>query len=180
MLKPLTTALLVFFFAIIVPPLFFMFNYSQTPTPSINKMVYELPYPGLLPDSPLYKLKQLRDGALEFATRDNLKKSELHLLMSDKLLRTAQMMSSQKKNKFVAPALLKSEKYFSKSVTEALESKKQGRSANNEFIDHLKMSNAKHEEVLAQIVTSIMPDQKSMYKETVELNRENKKSLGGL
>ena len=49
-----------------------------------EKVIYNLPYPGLLPDSPLYITKIARDRITDFLTRDNLKKAELYLLYSDK------------------------------------------------------------------------------------------------
>ena len=40
---------------------------------------YELPYPGILPDNPLYFLKQIRDWIMERLITDPLKKIEFYM-----------------------------------------------------------------------------------------------------
>ena len=73
-------------FVIIFPVVtYFVMGASETliKTPQ-EKVIYNLPYPGLLPDSPLYITKVIRDKITDFLTRDNLKKAELYLLYSDK------------------------------------------------------------------------------------------------
>src|SRR3989304_6415715 len=76
---------------LLIIPFFYVYNYSQpvTTTPD-NKIVYQLPYPGILPDHPLYTLKAVRDRIQVFLTRDNLKKAEIYLLYSDKRLAMGQ------------------------------------------------------------------------------------------
>ena len=51
-----------------------------SPTP----VDYQLPYPGLLPDHPLYPLKRIRDRILYLLASDPVKKIELGLLFADK------------------------------------------------------------------------------------------------
>jgi hypothetical protein len=41
-----------------------------------QKIDYDLPYPGLLPDHPLYFIKAGRDKITELITRDNIKKAK--------------------------------------------------------------------------------------------------------
>lgn len=48
--------------------------------------VYELPYPGLLPDHPLYFLKMIRDRFISFSIQDPIKKAEFDILQADKRL----------------------------------------------------------------------------------------------
>ena len=47
---------------------------ADSPIP-VQRVDYELPYPGLLPDSPLYFLKISRDRLIEFMIGDPIKKS---------------------------------------------------------------------------------------------------------
>lgn len=54
-----------------------------SPTPTVE---YALPYPGILPDHPLYWVKRMRDGILVFFTRGPSKQAELFLLFSNKKL----------------------------------------------------------------------------------------------
>src|SRR3989344_3906165 len=48
------------------------------------KSNYVLPYPGMLPDSPLYKIKVLRDKVTAYLISDPQKKAEFYLLQTDK------------------------------------------------------------------------------------------------
>jgi hypothetical protein len=78
------------FFAILLfstLPVFYILNTAsaqESMTLQNQKVVYDMPYPGLLPDSPLYFIKIVRDRATEFFTRDNIKKANLYLNYSDK------------------------------------------------------------------------------------------------
>lgn len=56
-----------------------------TPTP-VPEVEYVLPYPGILPDNPLYSLKASRDRIISFFIADPVKKSEFDLLQADKRL----------------------------------------------------------------------------------------------
>src|SRR5690242_14285884 len=60
---------------------------AETPTPVTND--YTMPYPGLLPDSPLYSLKVFRDRVISFFISDPLKRSSFDLLQADKRLEGA-------------------------------------------------------------------------------------------
>src|SRR3989344_5431146 len=69
-------------------------------TPEIKKSVeYNLPYPGLLPDSPFYSLKSLRDKIVSFLISSPLKKAEFNLLQADKRLNAGlYLFNSAKQN----------------------------------------------------------------------------------
>src|SRR3989304_4320145 len=63
----------------------------NTPTPA-PLVEYDLPYPGILPDHPLYFLKLIRDKILILSARNLTKKSELYLLFADKHLSMGQLL----------------------------------------------------------------------------------------
>lgn len=56
-----------------------------TPTP-VPEVIYTLPYPGILPDNPLYPLKATRDRIVSLLISDPRKKAEFDLLQADKRL----------------------------------------------------------------------------------------------
>src|SRR5438309_421306 len=56
----------------------------DSPTPSPVSISYQLPYPGMLPDNPLYFLKVIRDGVWSFLLSNPLKKADFDLLQADK------------------------------------------------------------------------------------------------
>src|SRR5260221_7243175 len=55
---------------------------TSSPTPTVVQ--YDLPYPGILPDNPLYTLKVIRDEVVSFFISDPLKKASFDILQADK------------------------------------------------------------------------------------------------
>lgn len=141
---------------------------------SNEKVIYNLPYPGLLPDHPLYIFKILRDKITEFATRDNLKKAELYLLTSDKRIAMAQTLAKKGRDKLAVETFTKGEKYFFKIPGLLIESKKQGVSAPSGFVDMLKLSNAKHYEVGKNLVKDLPAGMNDSIMPALKLNEELK------
>jgi hypothetical protein len=156
MLKRILVPILLFLFIIIVPPFFYFYNYSQTMQPKETPVSYELAYPGILPNHPLYVFKQIRDGFIEFVTRDQMKKAHLHLQMSDKMTRSAQIILQGDKNSttLAFDQLKKGEEYFEKTLADIKTSGQQGVKPLPEFINQLKLSQAKHKEVIENIKSS--------------------------
>lgn len=74
----------------------------ETVTQATPSSEYMLPYPGMLPDNPLYTLKVLRDKIYDFFTRDPVKKTQFKLLMADKRMNMAKILSQQKGNNSLA------------------------------------------------------------------------------
>ena len=112
-----------------------------------EKVLYNLPYPGILPDNPIYFIKIVRDRITEFATREQLRKAQVYLLMSDKRVAMAQALVKKGKDQLAIDTFTKAEKYFLKIPSLITSSKKQGNSPTSGFIDTLKLSNAKHREI---------------------------------
>jgi len=159
-------------FTFFIPFFFYIINHPQAITINQNKVVYNLPYPGLLPDHPLYKIKMVRDRILEWTTRDNLKKAELYLLFSDKRTAAAQILVKKGKAELAVTTLSKAEKYFLKIPKLIDTSKKQGVSPPPGFVENLKVSNAKHAEVIQEVLKEIPQRETATLDEVVRLNQE--------
>lgn len=142
-----------------------------------EKVVYNLPYPGVLPDSPFYFFKILRDRLTEFATRDNLKKAEFFLLTSDKRVSMAQALAKKGRDKLSAETFMKAEKYFFQIPALLIESKKQGASAPSGFVDMLKLSNAKHHEVGEMLIKDLPAGMNESLLQALKLNEELKMKI---
>lgn len=119
-----------------------------SPTP----VEYQLPYPGLLPDNPLYFLKVARDRIIGFLISDPLKKAEFNLLTADKRLNAGVYLfnSRQGKEDLVLSTISKGENYFEESIIKAREAKKQGMDTVN-ILRRLSLSAKKHQEVLKEL-----------------------------
>lgn len=134
--------------------LIFFFLSSQTslaksdPTP----VEYQLPYPGLLPDSPLYFLKAIRDKISGFLISDPLNKAEFDLLQADKRLNAGVYLLNKKKAKegLAQSTISKGENYFEEALGKVREAKKQGMNT-EPALRKLSLAAKKHQEVLKNL-----------------------------
>ena len=115
-----------------------------------EKIKYELPYPGLLPDNPLYYLKAIRDNILKFLISDPLKKTQFDLLQADKRLGAAQLLLIKGKDELSVTTLSKSGNYFDDAIANIQKAKKEGDDV-NATLDQLLKSSQKHQEVILQM-----------------------------
>lgn len=165
---------------LIITPLFAYAIFTSS-VPAVyavqEKVVYNLPYPGLLPDHPLYFLKIVRDRITEFATRDNLKKAEFYLLTSDKRIAMALALAKKGRDKLAVETFVKGEKYFFNIPKLVIESKKQGVSAPSGFVDTLKLSNAKHHEVGEILIKDLPQGTSDILMEGLKINETLKKEI---
>lgn len=97
MRKSLFLGIFILFFAFLFPLALAQetnpFAASASPAP----VKYELPYPGLLPDHPLYIFKSIRDLLLRALISHPIKKVEFDLLMADKRLNMAIFLFQKQK-----------------------------------------------------------------------------------
>jgi len=142
-----------------------------------NKVVYDLPYPGVLPDHPLYFLKAFRDQINLFFTRDYQKKADAYLLYSDKRVAAAVLLLENGKEKLALDTLAKGEKYFFKTPFLISQAKKQGQSFPKELIDKIKTANEKHAEVIDDFLKKVSGGQNSYLLEIQKINKDIKTRL---
>lgn len=116
-------------------------------SPAALNVQYDLPYTGILPDSPLYFLKALRDNVLNFLITDPLKKSEYGLLMADKRLGAAEMLINKGKVDLAITTLSKSGNYFYLAIQQAAIAKKQGDNV-NDVLSKLLTASLKHQQII--------------------------------
>jgi ABC-type oligopeptide transport system substrate-binding subunit len=143
-------------------------------------VVYNLPYPGILPDNPLYFVKVVRDKAIEFVTRDNVKKAKLYLSYSDKRVSMAIKLAEKGKNKQALTTLSKGEKYFEKIPGLLKEAKERGQDPPQDLVLQLKLSNEKHAEVIQNMLKTFPQGQKQTFDHIIKINNEVKNELNQL
>lgn len=146
-------------------------TFSKTPTP----VEYQLPYPGLLPDSPLYFLKIFRDKLMDFLVAHPVKKAELHLLQADKRLIAGEALFTKGKYDLSESTISKGENYFGSGVAKLQEAKKQGMdviSLTQKFSSSVK----KHKQVIQSLIQKASGDVKKRLQNTEKriLEFENK------
>ena len=175
--KKIITSILIFLFLFLIPPIFYVLDHSQEISPAREKILYNLPYPGLLPDHHLYVLKAIRDKMMDLATRDNIKKADLYLLFSDKRAAMAVPLAKKGKDKLAISTISKGEKYFLKIPQLVTTSKKQGVSPPEGYVVNLKLSNAKHHEIIQTLIKNLPQGQNEALNEVLKINQEIKKEF---
>jgi len=128
------------------------FAQAPTPTPTPPPSEYALAYPGILPDNPLYKIKAFRDWIVSVLIADPLKKASFDVLQADKRLVATQylLQEAPPKGPLAIETLSKGENYFFEAITQMKQAKKQGEDA-YDILQKLRLSNAKHLEVVLQL-----------------------------
>ncbi|HZJ18329.1 MAG TPA: DUF5667 domain-containing protein [Patescibacteria group bacterium] len=121
---------IIFFFSI------FLFNFQiafaqeeKMATAPAKVESYELPYPGLLPDHPLYFLKMFRDRIIGFFISDPVKKAEFDILQADKRLNGSVYLlykNTSKADELAISTISKGQNYFDDALGKIKLAKKQG------------------------------------------------------
>ena len=109
---------------------------------------YDLPFAGLLPDSPFYLIKQARDHMHVFFTRDNIKKAELLLLLTDKKVGMAEQLAEKGKWELAVETLQDSENDVEKMLFAMETAQKIGSSPSQDLVIEARTSSQKHEEIM--------------------------------
>ena len=120
-----------------------------SPTPKVS-VDYTLPYPGILPDHPLYFIKEIRDKTLLWITNDPVKKSQLLLLMSDKKLAMGKILMEKQSTTLATQTFKESEKLLLDAVI-LLASVKREENLSPNTIEKFEFAIKKHEEVIVNL-----------------------------
>ncbi len=122
-----------------------------TPTPNLE---YSLPYPGILPDHPLYILKTARDRILLFFTNNPEKKVHLNLLLADKRLVMGQLLWEKGKRDLSITTFSKAEKYLLAAGRDLSYLKKKENLPAG-LADKIELAARKHEEIIEKLMLNI-------------------------
>ena len=148
------------------------FAKTPTPAPSLTpvdtlvmeeKEEYLLPYPGILPDHPLYFLKALRDRILEVLIVDPLRKSEFYLLQADKRLNMAIFAGNKGAVSQMAQSVTVAEQFMERTVSGLVTFRNSGSQVPASMVDRLEKSMAKHAEVLDELIVNAAETQRAIY-----------------
>ncbi|MFH1832888.1 MAG: DUF5667 domain-containing protein [Candidatus Levyibacteriota bacterium] len=157
----------IFFFTFFVFLFSFQHSFAQTKMEEVTvvpqaSVDYQLPYPGLLPDSPLYIFKTIRDRIIGFLVSDPLKKAEFNLLMADKRLISGVELIKKNKTKedLAYSTISKGENYFQEAIVKIKEAKKQG-SDTTKILTKLSIASRKHKEVLVSLEKQVTPEKRA-------------------
>lgn len=123
---------------------------SEVSGDSAEEVNYELPYPGLLPDNPLYFLRAARDRIVSFLIADPKKKAEFNLLQADKRLNAGIYLFDKGKIDLSISTISKAENYFEEALGKTKEASLQGMDAKS-ITGKLIESSKKHQQEIAKL-----------------------------
>lgn len=150
---------------------------TPTPTPTQNTppyVKYDLAYPGMLPDSPLYKLKVLRDKIIAASIFNPLKKINFYVLQTDKGILATAMLIDKNKIDLAQETALKAENNFTLISTQLYMLPKK---PNKDFFKRLETAGLKHQEVLESIIKRVPKDKQKIFENVIDFSKRNLQTI---
>ena len=134
---------------------------STASDPASSSTNYDLTYPGILPDNPLYFLKMAKDNVLSFFIGKPLEKATFILMQSDKQISASKLLLNQNKDKsLIHETTVNSQNYFEAAIDTTIDAKKQGYDI-HEIIGILQSASKKHHQIIDEINSNLsVSDQK--------------------
>lgn len=139
--------------------------YSATPKPVLKgatqekkiEIMYVMPFPGrILPDSPFWPIKALRDKLWMGITANPMRKAELSLLFADKRLMASYELFKINKPQLALTTLTKAEKYLEAGSVIEKNERQRGLDTKS-FLFTLATASLKHREIIEGML-NIVPD----------------------
>lgn len=146
---------------------------TQSASPSAT-IQYDLAFPGMLPDHPLYKLKVLRDKISLAFISDPQKKIEFYLLQTDKGILATAMLVDKNKIDLAHQTALKAEHNFTLLTQQLWNLSKKPDEA---FFEKLKTAALKHQEVLTSLAKRVPDDKRETFNQVNEFSKRNTQSI---
>lgn len=140
---------------------------TPRPKPSPTPVQYALPYPGLLPGSPLYPIKAARDKIIELIITGALKKADFYILQADKHLNAGILLSQQGKIDLAEETISKGENYLEMAVGKTRSAKEQNEQV-DERITRLHLSSLKHQEVIKMLIKEATGEVKKRFENNLK------------
>lgn len=150
---------------------------AQTEEISSPSAEYVLPYPGLLPDHPLYGLKVLRDRLMLFLIRDPYKKAAMHLQLADKKLFAALKLAEKDNISLAQQTAKEGETHVNQMLAELNRGKDKGKKMDVSLINRALRATKKHQELLAGIKSRAKGPEKGYFDNLAQESRNNLKAL---
>lgn len=147
---------------------------SVTRTSTPKTVDYNLAYPGILSNHPLYKLKILRDKITERLISDPSKKIDFYLLQTDKMILASSILVEKGEIEPAKETALKGENNYTLITYEF---KNINKKPNQKIYNKLKMAAKKHQEILNIIIGKVKENDKETFKNVLYFSQINLKEI---
>lgn len=141
-----------------------------------GEVMYELPYPGLLPGHYLYPLKMMRDRVVEWLTFDRGKKIELMVLYADKRMAAAKVLLERGEEDLGVETGLKAMMYQERAISMIEEIKAEGENV-GVWANSLERGTAKYRETWRGLVEKVSEKTRPRMDEYKDRANEHNKRL---
>lgn len=148
---------------------FLLFAYAFNPVMA-QKVQYDLAYPGVLPDHPLYKLKVLRDKISILLINDTNKRIDFYLLQADKGIHATAMIVDKKKIELAKETLFKAEHNVTLLTYEF---GKFQYKPNSDFFNKLETASLKHQEVIKLLIERVPEKERKSFETVLAFSKTN-------
>ena len=138
----------------------------------LDSILYPLPFPGILPNHPLYFFKVLRDTLIEKMITSDVKKAEFYILQADKRLQMSLELSGDENTSLREATRNEAFLYREKSLTTLGNAFEKNILVPRYVLEKLLVSTKKHEEVLQDGLIDTTPVTNLVPKVEALLNKE--------
>lgn len=132
---------------------------NASPSSEIKKerINYEFPFPGMLPDHPLYILKVIRDGIVKRLINDELMLAKFSLSSAEKRMYAGRLLLEKDEHELAIDSISKSANYLSDTLSAVTTyHRKHPKSFEYKpFLQKFKTATEKHIEVMEDIKPSV-------------------------
>jgi len=141
---------------------------------------YAFPWPGMLPDNKLYKIKVARNKVVEKLIIDPVKKVEFDLLMADKLIYSSTLLMEKGEVELAKETALKGENYYSILVQDYNRALLGGKKIPKELDREITLAAKKHQEVFKKLENAVAGDDKKAFQAAYNFSKINFDFIEGL
>ncbi len=146
-------------------------------TASGEKIEYFLPYPGMLPDSPLYKIKMIRDRVMLWLTWDLGTKIDRELMYADKRINAAVFLVEGGKKELGVTTATKAEIYLQRAMGNTIEMSINGEDVKSRLMVFEKAA-AKHAEILRILEEKVNSEERTTLEEARKVTEMMREKVG--
>lgn len=171
--------LIIFSFLTLVPSAFGQAKKEATNS-TTESSEYKLSYPGMLPDSPFYKLKTLRDKIILAFIRDPYKKSTKYLELADKQLFAALKIAEKNNLSLAIHTAFKGEHQITLLTYEVKKIAYSGKKLDKEFLNKVHQATKEHQKLLVGIKARAKAQDKKSLETIISFSKHNDNELSKL
>lgn len=142
---------------------------TQQSTPSAI-IQYDLAFPGMLPDSPFYKIKVLRDKISLALTQDPMKRIDFYLRQTDKGILASAMLVDKNNIALAKETALKAEHNYTMLTYELAKLKERPQ---DKIFEKIKKAALKHQEVLASLAKRVKKEDQETFNTVINFSKRN-------